>query len=241
MSKFISLEEIRKICKENTLVEKIRTLSDDIESSDDKTKDKELEKIIPDIRKLIQDVMPKDKKAKPEHIKQYIEELRKELPPDEEKKDISIPPPGIQPKSEDLPLMEKTNGKVEGEKEIVYLNKKDLEKLNFTKDKIAEHEETIVTLKNKIESLEEKLKVPSPKEVDKKNPLSEIPILNELLNSCNEKITVTINKELLSKATKFVDEHSLIRLESIIRDGYDLNSTVVQSILLAFIHQNSLI
>ena len=71
--------------------------------------------------------------------------------------------------------------------------------------------------------------------------MAQIPSLNELLNSEVDKITVYINIELLIKATKFVDSHSLIRLESLIREKYDLNSTIVQSILLAFIHQNSLL
>lgn len=62
-----------------------------------------------------------------------------------------------------------------------------------------------------------------------------------MLNNTTEKIPVQINKELLVKATKFVDENSLIKLESLIRDGHDLNSTIVQSILLAFVQQNSLL
>lgn len=135
---------------------------------------------------------------------------------------------------------ESVQAKAEGEKKAVYVDVSKLEAIDSARDKINVLENEIALIKKQFDIFQTRPDGTS-EETNEKSLESLIPDLNEILNNSNEKITVTINKELLSKATKFVDAHSLIRLESVIRGGYDLNSTVVQSILLAFIHQNSLL
>jgi hypothetical protein len=108
-----------------------------------------------------------------------------------------------------------------------------------------EYESTIKTLTEKFNNLQGQIAKFMPKETQEEVPEKQdlniqINTLNEIINSSNEKVTVEINRALLSKATKFVDAKSLVKLESIIREGYDLNSYIVQCLLLAFIHDNSL-
>ncbi len=111
--------------------------------------------------------------------------------------------------------------------------------INTYKDTIKNLQLELESLRNLFSKYVNSLDDNEPKN---KNKLSStIHSLNELINSNDEKFDVKINKELLSKATKYVDSNALIKLESIVREGYDINSTIVQTILLAFIHQNSLL
>ena len=141
---------------------------------------------------------------------------------------------------------EKIEAKSVGVKHAIVLTEDEIINIDSLKRRNNELEMTIKVLRNKIEELDQKCILPvgvKQQQINdiKDNFMAQIPSLNELLNSEVDKITVYINIELLIKATKFVDSHSLIRLESLIREKYDLNSTIVQSILLAFIHQNSLL
>lgn len=136
---------------------------------------------------------------------------------------------------------EKIVAQSSGERNVTYIGQNTLKEI----DDLKEHNNNLLkdnnSLKNQNEEFKQKLT--SSKEIKeiKDNPMFQITSLNELL-STNEQITVSINKELLIKITKFVDEHHLIRLEPLIREegSSNLNSKIVQSILLAFMNQNSL-
>lgn len=131
--------------------------------------------------------------------------------------------------------------KTEAEKKATFVGQnqvKEIDELNkLNKELTVEN----TNLKNHNELLKQKLNISNDKRGIKDDFLSQVPSLNEILNSDKDKASIYINKELLVKATKYVDTHSLIRLENVIRNGYDLNSTIVQSILLEFILQNSLL
>lgn len=97
------------------------------------------------------------------------------------------------------------------------------------------------TLKNQNDSLTQRIEVLKGQMGIKDDDFtSKFQSINEIASS-DTKISISINKEVLVKATKYVDAHSLIRLENIITNGYDLNSIIVQRILLEFIYQNSLL
>lgn len=168
------------------------------------------------INSLLQD----EKKVSSDAVKKYISELLKNSHPDI----ISDEANG----EKYATLIEKQQAE-----EIERLN---AENIRLNNDNMALSNEN-ENLKKEKENLLEKL---NGNPDSKNNIFNEIPELNEILNSNNERINVTINKELLSKATRFVDEQSLVKLEGIIRNGSDLSSTVVQSILLVFIKQNCL-
>lgn len=137
---------------------------------------------------------------------------------------------------------ETTESKTEEEKSVAFLNKDKAKQLEESINRIEELMKQVEKLENwRKEEAEKKTPINLKADDKQKTFLNIISDLNELLNSNSDKITVSINKELLSKATRYVDDNSLIRLESIVRSGYDLNSTIVQSILLAFIHSNSLL
>lgn len=271
MSEFLGLEELRKVCQDNNLIKKIidannikdaRKIIEDVLPDGKKAKPKNIKKYIEELNEqsssnesnnnqeqgfsnskvssnASSSIEPKTNPNSATPSEDNKETLSEEKQPFEpEKQEVfnkKYNPTESNPNSS-----EKITGKVEGEKDAVYIGKDDIKKIDSVKDQIEAHKKSIEILKNQLENVQAKLKVTS-QEKDKNNLLSQIPDLNELLNSSNEKITVAINKELLSKATRFVDTHALIRLENIIKNGYDLNSTVVQSILLAFIHQNSLL
>jgi hypothetical protein len=100
-------------------------------------------------------------------------------------------------------------------------------------------------LNNKIDSLEINLAnlFSRSKETnisDKNTSVEITQMINQILESNNEKISVQINKELLSRAARYIDNKSLIKLETIVKEGHDINSTIVQYILILFIQQNSL-
>lgn len=132
------------------------------------------------------------------------------------------------------------------EKEAILISNAKAEDYESLAKENTHYKGTIKALESDLENLKAQfskyINSQQEDEPQKKNKLSTtIQSLNELINSNNEQVTVQINKELLSKVTKYVDANSLIKLESIVRESYDLNSTIIQSILLAFIHQNSLL
>jgi hypothetical protein len=130
------------------------------------------------------------------------------------------------------------------EKDAGYIGKLQAQQYEELSNKQLEDKKIISELNERIATLENIIsKIRNDKTTiieDKYNISIVIKDLNDLLNSKHEKVTVEINRELLSKVTKFVDSNSLIRLESVIREGHDLTSTIVQSILLAFMHEHSL-
>jgi len=132
-----------------------------------------------------------------------------------------------------------TSGVSQGIKDAMVVSKQNAISLEALKKEIKLLNDTLNLLKVENEGL--KQKSPTQDNTIKDKLMFQIRNLNELFNSNDDKINVSINKELLVKATKFVDANSLISLENIIKNGYDLNSTIVQSILFAFIHQNSLL
>lgn len=66
-----------------------------------------------------------------------------------------------------------------------------------------------------------------------------VQMINEIINS-NDKVTVQVNKELLSKAARYIDNNSLVKFEDIIKRNCDIDTFIIQYILVLFIQQNSL-
>lgn len=228
MGKFFNVDEVRKLCDDNNLKDKVNAA-----------------KNFDEVKKIIESMLPEGMNVSKGTVKEYIKTPKTPLlvnetskPEDEHKKsdDESKIDGNTNPETTEK---ETIAGKTEVVKDIVLIDNNELKQIDDTKEQIRTHEKNINILNTQIEELNRKLN--SSKEKNRDNLMFQIPTLNDLLNSGNEKITVNINKELLSKAAKFVDAHSNIRLESIIRNGYDLNSTIVQSILIEFIQQNSLL
>jgi hypothetical protein len=258
MSKFLNFDEVSKLCSDNNLKDKIN-------GTKNFDKAKELIKNILPEGKNVSDTTVKSyiktlKKSSPVEVTSntdddinQIQEQTKQADiyehkePDEKPLDKKVnkkEPADDASKKDDATKSEtkeneKIDGKSEGVKNAIYVDKIKLKEIDAAQHRINDLEESMKLLTVELEGFKQKL--PSEQNMINDKLMSLIPNLNELLNSGNDKITVSINKELLSKATKFVDAHSLISLENLIRGGYDLNSTIVQSILIAFIHQNSLL
>jgi|GEM_PF-6331693 len=135
---------------------------------------------------------------------------------------------------------EKITGKTEEEKKAVYLCLTLLAEADTLKAENKKLVEENDSLKDKNELLKQQVKVLNDQRGIKDNFASKIPSLNDIASS-EDKTSVFINKEVLVKATKYVDAHCLISLENVILNGHDLNSAIVQSVLLEFILQNSLL
>lgn len=220
-----ALSEDKKVILEDAIKEYIEEL--EIEVIREICKENDLDKKIKELgndfkkaREVINANLGDDKKISLEAVKKFIEELKGN--------------------SSGETIAEQTEGKKEGNL-IGRERLKELELAEAENIQLKKEKELLTSENDKLKKENENLKQQLDGTlIDKNNLFSEIPELNEILNSCNEKLDVSINKELLSMATRFVDDKSLVRLESIIRDGSNLSSTVVQSILLAFIKQNSL-
>ena len=136
---------------------------------------------------------------------------------------------------------EKIMAQSKGQKNVIYLSENTVKEI----DALKEDNNSLVKDKNSLinQNDELKQKLISLKELNEKkeikvNPMFQIANLNELLNT-TEQINIRINKELLVKVTKYVDDQKLIRLENILKNNSDLNSVIVQIILLEFMNQNS--
>lgn len=126
------------------------------------------------------------------------------------------------------------------EKDMVLITQKQSAEIDALKTKNKKLVEDNDSLKNKNELLNEQVKVFNDQKGIKHDFTSKIPSLNDIASS-QDKTSVCINKEILVKVTKYVDEHNLVKLENILINGRDLNSAIVQSVLLRFILQNSLL
>lgn len=69
----------------------------------------------------------------------------------------------------------------------------------------------------------------------------ELKELNSMLNSNSSESQIAVKDEILNKVSKYIDEYSLIKIEDIINKNRDLKSEMVQIILLAFLHEKSLL
>lgn len=216
-NKKVLIDAVKKYLIEQQL-ELIRTLCKDI------TIQNKILKCVPnyeEAKKVLDNTLQNDKKVSVDAVTIYIDEYKNQI------------------LSSDT-----TGGSTKGERDGFYIGEEKIKELETLKTENTELKNSNQLLANeneklKAENLILKQQLYGTAE-DKNNIFAEIPELNDLLNSNNERINVTINKELLSMATRYVDNKSLVKLESIIRDGSDLSSSVVQSILLAFIKQNSL-
>jgi hypothetical protein len=245
--KFLKYEELKQMCERLGIVDTVKNVKSAL---------KALEKIKPHLEegKVVSDSMMekyrRDLKNQ-DNTPNTGDDNRNPQEPNPQEPNPQEPNPQEpnQPKTKndsnegkDKKDKETTESKIEEEKSVAFLNKEKAKQLEESLNKIEDLMKQVEKLENWRKEEAEKKTLPNLKADDnRKTFLNIISDLNELLNSNSDKIIVSINKELLSKATRYVDDNSLIRLESIVRSGYDLNSTIVQSILLAFIHSNSLL
>lgn len=69
----------------------------------------------------------------------------------------------------------------------------------------------------------------------------EIKELSKILNSDSCESTINVKDEILHRISKYIDENSLINVSDIINKDRDLKSEIVQVVLLAFLHEKSLL
>ena len=69
----------------------------------------------------------------------------------------------------------------------------------------------------------------------------EIKELNRMLNSSSSESSIIIKDEILNRLSKYIDENALINISDIINKNRDLKSEIVQVVLLAFLHEKSLL
>lgn len=69
----------------------------------------------------------------------------------------------------------------------------------------------------------------------------EIKELSKILNGNSFESTITVKNEILNRISKYIDENSLINISDIIDKNRDLKSEIVQVVLLAFLHEKSIL
>lgn len=100
------------------------------------------------------------------------------------------------------------------------------------------------TLKSQLEDVSKQLenykfKTPS---LSSKHVFSvELKELNSMLNSNSSESEITVKDEILNRISEYIDKYSLLKASDIIRKNRDIKSEIVQIILLAFLHEKSLL
>ena len=69
----------------------------------------------------------------------------------------------------------------------------------------------------------------------------ELKELNSILNSNSSESQITVKDEILNRISEYIDKYSLLKASDIIRKNRDIKSEIVQIIMLAFLHEKSLI
>lgn len=62
-----------------------------------------------------------------------------------------------------------------------------------------------------------------------------------MLNSSSSESSIIVKDEILNRLSKYIDENALINISDIINKNRDLKSEIVQVVLLAFLHEKSLL
>ncbi|HEY8892910.1 MAG TPA: hypothetical protein VIM70_22015 [Clostridium sp.] len=248
--KNIELKIFQKFCEKNELNDKIKNANNDNEAWN-------LVKILPEGKDFSLDIVT----AYREYLNKYIQldELKKI---DVEKnildniKNASNDNKALKlikkllPEGKDVEIdtviayrkfiKETYVGLAQGEKTVYSTTEKQSKEIDNLKAKNKNLNDENDSLKNQNELLKQQVKALNNQREIKNDFTSKIPSLNDIASS-EDKTSVFINKDILVKATKYVDSHSLVKLENIIINGHDLNSAIVQSVLLEFILQNSLL
>lgn len=69
----------------------------------------------------------------------------------------------------------------------------------------------------------------------------EIKELNRMLNSSSSESSIIVKDEILNRLSKYIDKNALINISDILYKNRDLKSEIVQVVLLAFLHEKSLL
>lgn len=69
----------------------------------------------------------------------------------------------------------------------------------------------------------------------------ELKELNSMLNSNSSESEITVKDEILNRISEYIDKYSLLKASDIIQKNRDIKSEIVQIILLAFLHEKSLL
>lgn len=123
-------------------------------------------------------------------------------------------------------------------KEVENLHSK-IDELNLEISHLKDENSTLISeLEDTNRQLENyKYKAPS---LSSKHIFSvEIKELSKILNGNSFESTITVKDEILHRISKYIDENSLINVSDII--NRDLKSEIVQVVLLAFLHEKSLL
>lgn len=178
-----------------------------------------------EIRKAISEKFKANLNVTPELINEWIEKYKKYNP-------IEL--------SENKSINKLTVLKEDSAKEMIALNSKIDELLN----EVTHFKKENTTLKIQLDDVNKQLENYKSKEPNKtsKHIFSvEIKELNKLLNSNSSESSISVKNEILNRISKYIDKYSLINIEDIISKDRDLKSEMVQIILLAFLHEKSLL
>lgn len=64
--------------------------------------------------------------------------------------------------------------------------------------------------------------------------------LGSIMSISPNNITITVNKNLLTECTKIIENMNLLSIYNTLKNNDDINSALIQIILLCFLYQNSL-
>lgn len=202
------------------------------------------------IRSSKKEEKPKDKKD-PTEIESKTDPLKTKQPQDEkgEKQTEETNPTDQDIKkgegSEKTIETEKTHitEEIKGEKTGFACDMETLKEIESLNDKIAKLQSELDNKNNQLSDAHDKIKNYNEQKAEtlkKPSPVSfDIWILNDWAYN-DEKVEVTISKSILETITKYVDSNQLLKLENVISKNYDLSSAIVQSVLIAFIRDNTL-
>lgn len=117
-------------------------------------------------------------------------------------------------------------------------------KIDELHSEISNYKNENDTLKSQLEDVDKQLenyKYKTPNLSSKHIFSVELKELNSMLNSNSSESQITVKDEILNRISEYIDKYSLLKASDIIRKNRDIKSEIVQIILLAFLHEKSLL
>ncbi|WP_142419114.1 hypothetical protein [Clostridium tertium] len=125
-------------------------------------------------------------------------------------------------------------------KEIENLHSK-IDELNLEISHLKDENSTLLSELEDTNKQLENYKYKTPNLSSKHIFSVEIKELSRMLNGNSSESNITIKNEILNRISKYIDENSLINISDIIDKNRDLKSEIVQVVLLAFLHEKSIL
>lgn len=125
-------------------------------------------------------------------------------------------------------------------KEIENLHSK-IDELNLEISHLKDENSTLLSELEDTNKQLENYKYKAPNLSSKHIFSVEIKELNRMLNSSSSESSIIVKNEILNRLSKYIDDNALINISDIINKDRDLKSEIVQVVLLAFLHEKSLL